>query len=59
MVSQLNNIQEEKDSLLSQIENIPIAEANWKEQERKLQIDLEEAKSSSIQGVHSLKEELR
>lgn len=59
MVNQLNNMQEEKENLLTQIEDIPIALANWKEQERKLQLDLEEARSSSIQGVQSLREELR
>jgi len=59
MVKQLKTLEDERDGLLQRLEEVDALEAAWQTKEAELMEELEEARASSVQGVHSLREELR
>lgn len=59
MVRQLKALEEERDGLLQRLEEVDAMEAMWQAKEAELMEELAQARASSVQGVHSLREELR
>ena len=58
LIKQINTLQNENSSLLEKLDEMEANEDIWKTEQTKLEEDLFQARSGSVQGVQSLRDEL-